>query len=423
MGGVSLRFEDNADWKRGLSTKDKKGTPSPDSLHNIILYLVNHENLSGVFAFDEFSHDVIVVKCPPWENGQNFRVHTVEDIDLTLCAAYLEQYDLKPAIEKVDRAITAAALHNRVHPARDWFNSLKWDGVPRLDNWLIYYAGCTTEDEKYVRAIGSKWLMAAVACVMQPGYKFDHMLILEGPEGRGKSTMLKALATINGVDYFTDQVTVSKLRDKDSSLMLLGKLIIEFPEVNGQMRKHEDMDDFKAWLTFTHDSVRRPFARKVSKFPRQFVPAGTLNPRLSWLDDPTGGRRFWPVTVGEKLDIEALNHDKEQLWAEAVTRFKTGEERLWLENDIWAIAESIRDERRVYDVWHDDIYKTVQHMDFVTTNEILADLGVEKKNRTKKEQNRVTLTLRNLGFKSGKKGMMHGWVRIKEKPKTQDLGF
>jgi len=390
--------DDGNDWQGRLIRRPNSIQIKPDSLENMILNLKHRDIFKGVFAWDEFCSQIIVHKCPPWENLDTFRVHLFNEADLTRCTAALERYGLNPAFDKVRRAVEEVAKVNPVHPPRDFFRSLKWDGKKRLDNWLIYYCGCEADDPRYVSAVGAKWLIAAVARIFEPGYKFDYILILEGREGARKSTLLEELVTFNGECYYTDAVPITRLDDKDSVKQMQGKMILELSELAGLSKK--DMDEFKRWITLKNDQLVDKYEKFNSVYPRQYVIGATLNPAEGWLDDPTGGRRFWPVTVGENIAIDAIKHDKDQLWAEAYVRYKAGE-KLYLTDEVYDLSLKARDERRITDPWHDIIAMETALVDKVTTDEIFGWLKIEIGRRGRIEANRIGKIMRRLGFVYG----------------------
>jgi predicted P-loop ATPase len=244
------------------------------------------------------------------------------------------------------------ALRQEVHPVRDYFDGLldKWDGVARLDLWLPAYLKAAEND--YTCAVGAKTLIAAVRRIRQPGTKFDQLLILEGEQGTGKSTALKILTTREG--WFTDCVSLTN----DPKIMIEqteGKLIVEVPELKG-MRKAE-IEHVKATLSRTHDRARKAYGRYTDEVPRQFILIGTTNTEKGgecwYLKDPTGNRRFWPVKTAE-IDLERLERDRDQLWAEAVAREAMGES-IELPRELWNAAQLEQQARMERDPWVEEL--------------------------------------------------------------------
>ena len=192
------------------------------------------------------------------------------------------------------------------------------------------------------RAIGSRWMISAVARIMQPGAKVDHMLILEGPQGTKKSSALKMLA---GADWFTDEL--AEIGSKDAAQQMRGIWIIEIAELDAISRA--EVSRIKAFLSRTTDRYRPPYERYVVEVPRQCVFAGSVNPD-TYLRDETGNRRFWPVRCGN-INLDALSRDRDQLWAEAVARYRDG--TIWWLNEAELIADAKieQDQRYQADAW------------------------------------------------------------------------
>ncbi|KKK70105.1 hypothetical protein LCGC14_2927330, partial [marine sediment metagenome] len=258
-------------WQDGVIW-NVDGGPKAKSPSNYIHYLRFHPDWKGIFMFNEFSLEITLVKCPPWENEKNFVPRPLIDEDITFCQANIEHFGLSPKIDSMRKAIHAAATKNSVHPAREYFNGLKWDGTERLNNWLTYYLG--VEPSEFASIVGRKWMIAAVRRVFQPGCKFDTMLILEGKQNIGKSLALRELATFNGVAYFTDDI--GDIQRKEAAMTMHGVLIVELSELDALSKA--EISHVKAWITRQEDHYRAPYAAVIRRAPRQCVLAGTVNP-------------------------------------------------------------------------------------------------------------------------------------------------
>ena len=217
------------------------------------------------------------------------------DADDVRCAEWLQRREINVAPVIVSRSVGVVARDIRVHPVRNYLNSLRWDGTPRLETWTTTYLGAA--DTPLNRAFGSRWMISAVARIMRPGIKADHMLILEGPQGAKKSSALKALA---GEEWFTDEL--AEIGSKDAAQQMRGTWIIEIAELDAISRA--EVSRIKAFLTRTIDRYRPPYERYVIAVPRQCVFAGSVNPD-TYLRDETGNRRFWPIRCGV-IDLDAL---------------------------------------------------------------------------------------------------------------------
>lgn len=315
-------------------------------LQNIMVLTETDKDIKDCLIYNLFADDVFFVKCPPWENPKTFTPHPLREDEILNYRCWIDTRGLIVGKNDATDILISLARRNTKNPPKDYFETLKYDKKPRLDTWLTYYLGAEDQDKRYLQLIGSKWMIAAVKRVYEPGCKFDNVLILEGEQYIGKSRTLERLATINSQRYFTDE-SVEFRNNKDSLLKLQGKLIFEMPEL-ASFRKAET-DEIKAFITRSIDEYRPPYARKSAPRPRMFVIAGSVNPIAGYLTDPTGNRRYWPVKCGEKIDLEALEHDKEQLWAEAVYRYKKGEQT-WLEPEEHDLACLEQNERMIEDI-------------------------------------------------------------------------
>ncbi|HEX7936753.1 MAG TPA: virulence-associated E family protein [Paraburkholderia sp.] len=253
--------------------------------------------------------------------------------DSTRLQEYIErQYQLTTTTEAISKVVHAHAEMHRVHPLRDWLDSLEWDGEKRIDTWLTRYCGAA--DTPFNREVGRRFLLSAVARIQQPGCKADHMLVLEGPQGIGKSRTIRTLA---GDDYYSD--ATPDLDDaRQTGETVNGIWMLEASEITG-LRKHE-ADAVKAFLSRCEDTYRPAYGRESLVVSRQFVVAGTCNldTEGTYLRDATGGRRFWPVRV-TACDIDALTQDRAQLWAEAVAAYHRGD--AWWIDDPEMLAQAV----------------------------------------------------------------------------------
>lgn len=422
----------NPDWRRELTNAKGKPWRSGDDLDaesivNLDLFLKNHENYSDMFMYDEFAHEKKVCRCPPWEIESSFWPHALRDEDITGLAMDLHRNGLDPGFDKIRRVLNVVIKSASRHPAREYFTSLKWDGVKRLDGWLAKYCGATYDDPEYLRAVGSKWLIAAVARVFQPGCKFDHILILEGAQNAGKSRLLKELATIRDRAYFDDTISVKDLGNPATVPKLQGVLIIEFAELSGIRVK--DVNELKQAITITSDRIVQKWSNEATYFPRQFVFAGSTN-NSQYLVDPTGNRRFWPVKT-KKIDIESLQRDKEQIWAEAVVRYEAGE-KLYLEGKLYKAAQIEQEKRRTSDPWLEPLEQSTEGKKFISTEEIWLLLVSEKSKQTHHMQERIAGVMTALGFERGTGRDLgkqcRGWKRIDtaeepEEPTQEEISW
>lgn len=241
-------------------------------------------------------------------------------------------------------AVQTVAREHSFHPVKDYLNGLEWDGQPRIHRWLTTYLGA--EPTPFAGAVGSRWLISAVARIFRPGCQADYTLLLEGAQGIKKSTSLRVLASDA---WFADHI--SDLGSKDSRIELHGKWILEMSEMD-RVRRGE-LERVKAFLTARSDHFRVPYGRRAEDVPRTCVFAGSVNDETPFTDE-TGNRRFWPVRCGA-INIEVLTGDRDQLWAEAYQRYRGGAP-WWLDSDeLSELAKAEQEERYDLDIWHDAV--------------------------------------------------------------------
>lgn len=305
-------------WVSYLLRRNGDLTPC---LANVVDIIENDSRWKGILAFDEFAQRVIKLKAPPfWNNrGEAGEWDAQDDARLAMWITKIWRFNVSTAL--VAEAVEVAARNNPINPPRDWLQSLKWDGKKRLLGWMHEYMGVA--DNEYTQRVGCWFFMGMVKRVFEPGCKFDYCLVIEGPQGRKKST---ALAVIGG-DWYGD--TDLDLHNKDSMSALRGKMLYEFSEM-GSVAKAEATKQ-KSFLSRQVDEYRPVYGRREIRVPRQLVFAGTTN-EWEWNKDPTGGRRFWPIEVTTQIDIDGLREVRDQLFAEAVERVNAGQ-RYWPTQD------------------------------------------------------------------------------------------
>jgi predicted P-loop ATPase len=269
--------------------------------------------LSDALRFDLFSNRIVVAHSLPWRDAAGTEWTDDDDVALQI---WLQERDIPVRARVViGAAVGRRARECTTHPVRDYFDALTWDGAPRIGT--LFAKHCNADgNREYLRAVAIAWLVSSVARIYEPGCKADHALVFSGPQGVGKSSLLRILAV--RAEWFTDQLP--HLGDKDSALQLQGRLIIELGELAGMRRA--DVETAKAFLSRTHDTFRPPYGQRTIQIARQCVFAGTTN-ETSYLRDATGNRRFWPVRVG-KIDLPGIEADRDQLWAEAAHLYRSG---------------------------------------------------------------------------------------------------
>jgi predicted P-loop ATPase len=386
--GEVLRQAVRYDWRKDLILTDKGNIRAV--LANAITALRSAPEWAGALTFDEFSLRTSTIKSTPW----NLVGPWDEQAD-RLLADWLQHHGIMVS-DLVAAAAAETVAHDRTfHPVKDYLDSLKWDKIGRIDDWLTLYLGADSREpdrKALLRAVGAKWLISAVARIYQPGSKADHMLIIEGPQGSFKSTAFRLL----GAPWFTDDI--ADLGSKDSQLATLGAWIIELPELDAM--SGPELSRVKAFLSRTTDRFRPPYGRRLIESPRQCVFVGTVN-HSEYLRDETGGRRFWPVKCG-RIDLETLRRDKDQLWAEAVHRYWR-RDPWWLEtSELNKTAAEEQDARYQSDSWESIIAEWLSTRSEVTVADILAGpLNKPRGTWSRWDEMRVGTILRRLQWGPG----------------------
>lgn len=327
-------FEEERSWRQDLDRTEKGKVR--DSLKNIDLIFSNDvgENL---FIEDLFASRIGYGIDTPWGGKAK---EPIKDLDMILIKRWMSDAEgIEPATGALLDATSLVAHRCRVHPVREYLGSLKWDGVPRIDTWIRDFCEGKAQ-EPYLSEISRKFLLAMVKRVFEPGCQWDYVLVLEGKQGRYKSSAARALA---GDKWFMDNLP--DLKDKDSMLNLQGKWLIELGELADV--KRADYNLVKAYLVRRTDTVRPHYGKLMSDVPRQSVFIGTIN-EGQYLKDPTGNRRYWPVRVGT-CDAGGLGRARDQLFAEAMHVYRETGEVLMLSELAGHQATAAQNDRRVDD--------------------------------------------------------------------------
>ena len=330
-------IEADTSWKQGLE-RTKDGAVRA-TLNNCKLILTTVCSVKGIVGRNEFAANDFYLCNTPWKSKKG---DAVTDVDIHRIKFYCaEQVGVELPDNLINQTLMEIADDNRFHPVRNWLGSLKWDGTKRLDTWLIDHAGATGPDA-YLRAVARKVLVAMVKRVYEPGCKFDFVLILEGLQGLGKSTLLRKLASDA---WFSDAALV--IGDKDAVLTMQSKWLIELGELSSMRRT--ETEQLKAFITQTTDRIRAPYGKRVEEFPRQCIFIGSTN-NEEYLPDLTGNRRFWPVKV-TSIEFDGIAGVREQLFAEALLAYRAGE-ALWLDDTgVAALAVGEQAKRQQSDEW------------------------------------------------------------------------
>jgi putative DNA primase/helicase len=396
-------------WQGRFQCKSS-GEPYP-SLGNAQLAFQHHVKWQGVLAYDEFIGDIVCTKLPPWHGdyrpGQ-FSISDWLENDMRRAAIWLERtHRIRAPVPLVKEALYVVADTYKRHPVRTWLRSLKWDRVHRLDDMFVKICGAS--DDEYSREISKNFLIGAVARVMRPGCQLDSMPILEGKQGVGKTSFLK---TLFGEWFLSSNIDITT---KDGYQVLQRKWCAELGELDSLNRRQ--VSAIKQFVSQSVDTYRPSYGHKAQDFPRQCVFAGTTNDFV-YLKDGTGARRFWPLVIlGIKqpnglymVDLDSLREWREQLFAEALVRYKKGE--AWHITDPELIKQHalIAEEKREIEPWETIGQRWVDRKlaseggklrisKGVTTYDLLVRaLRLDPGKLTKYDEMRAAETLKALGF-------------------------
>jgi predicted P-loop ATPase len=322
----------------GYIQRDENGKIK-QTIDNVLLILNNDPRLCGRFMLNEFSGRGEVLYPLPWDKDPDkFKRRAWADSDISAMYWYMEKGYKITKRNAIDAGLDIHAATHAFNEVQNFIKGLAWDGVPRLDTLFIDYLGA--DDSPYTRAVTRKAFVGAVARAMEPGCKFDNMLILCGPQGLGKSTLLDRMSK----GWYNDSIRT--FEGKEASELLQGVWLVEVAELDA-FRK-TDVSRIKQFLSLRYDRYRAAYGRNVKELPRCCVFFGTCNVS-DFLQDTTGNRRFWPVDVGQGELIhrawDLTDDEINQIWAEAKMRWMMGEP-LFLTGDLADAARARQEDHR-----------------------------------------------------------------------------
>ena len=331
---------ETGDW-RTLLTYQPKTSILENSVWNEMLILNNDPDFAN-FAFNELANRIQVTGDMPWERPSDNRFW--RDADTAQMKALIDIRYVAFSSRNHDVSFTKVADDRRFHPIRDYLDGLPtWDGTKRIETLLVRCL--QADDTPYTRAVTRKTLAAAVARIYKPGTKFDSVLVFDGVQGIGKSTLFKDLV---GEEFYSETLSLTDMDDKSGAEKLQGFWVVEIGELAGM--KKADIEKVKAFLSTSDDKYRPSYGKTVESHPRQCIIIASVNGERGYLRDITGNRRFWIVKVHQEVQIKKWNftaEERDQIWAEAKTIWQSGE-KLYLEGDlIKDAAEAQRDAMEV----------------------------------------------------------------------------
>lgn len=317
------------------------------TLANIVTMLTEHPGWRGILGYNAFAERIEVLSSPPWHEAErpaDVGPGEWRESDTPRTVAWFERSErLRVGERTVESAFPIVAERNIFHPVRDYLRSLRWDAKQRLPDVLATHFGCASTE--YTRAIGVRWFISAVARVMVPGCQADCTLVVESPkQGWYKTSAFRELVPVR--NWYSD--TGVEIGNKDSMQALHGVWIYGLDELDSLSRS--EITRTKTFLTQTVDRFRPPFGKRPRDFPRQNVFVGSTN-QSEYLSDSTGNRRFWPARLLRPIDVETIRRDRDQLWAEAVARFDSGEKWHVDTPGLRVLCEAEQAERVTDDTW------------------------------------------------------------------------
>jgi len=387
-------------WKAYLEYEGKDFRVA-GSLSNAAVIMSHDARWHGVLALNTRSQQIVLLKSPPTPDymaGPAAPRDWSNSSDGTRTAAWFAQeYRARIAVKDVTSAVEAISEENQFDPVRDWLEDLQWDGVGRLDNLARDYLGAAHPFEGQIMA---KFCIAAVARAYDPGCKVDATMVLEGPEGLGKSSFLESLAGKG--NYASIQVDLSS---KDAIQYIHGPWIADFSEIAAFKKTNQDA--LKDFLSRSFDRVRLPYKANVVDLPRRGVFAATTNEK-SYLASRTGNRRIRPIFCNYVKQLEPAI--REQIWSEAKARYLAGED-VYTIADQAALLEAQADrELDRHDAWHDEVLKYAKRFDRVTISDILSlALTIPPDRQDNRAMQRVTRILQDLGFTRSRSSDGRSW--------------
>lgn len=396
-------FQISPEDKINISLRRNSNNSPYKDMANALYVLRQHPEYANKFAFDTFKREIEFNKRPLTE--QDIRAIT-----------FTIQKDILPTISKeaVYDAILHCAHENTYDEAKNWLESLKWDKTPRLETWITTALGASDDTEGYIRGVGTQWFMGMVRRLAYPGCIFDHVLVLVGPQGIGKTSVFRIL----GGEWYKSYT--GAVENKDFYIALRGAAIVDLDE--GVALYKSESIKIKSIITETHDEYRAPYDKTTQKFPRRFAFSMSTNDTEPFRDI-TGNRRYWVVDVENTVDFKWLEDNREQLFAEAyyhlVHKTKLPEVPLF-------IAKEKQDEHLSDDPWEETIVEFLQEHNVTTIAEIYLAVINKRENADianlgRREMMRIADILKKNGFEKLNK-MVKGIRknRWKKKGTTQE---
>jgi predicted P-loop ATPase len=378
----------DADWREQLIVSDK-GVPR-DCRENVIYVLRDHPEWAGTLAIDTFASRIVCVRDTPLghKTGDEWRPDDESALALWLSE---REYLTVRSLDTVSQSVRHVALLKQMHPVQDYFSSLEWDGRQRVRRWAVDFMDCA--DNEYSRLVGFFFLLNVVRRIYEPGCVMRSLPVFEGAQNKGKSRALWTLAN----PWYAD--TMLRIGDKDAYQLLQGMMIYEISEMDSFSRA--EASAVKAFISSTEDRFRAPYERSPTTHRRQTSFAATTN-AAEYLKDWTGNTRFWPLAIGDFIDLEGLALARDQLWAETVHWYRQGERAFPTQEQERELFKPEQDKRMIVHPWQEMVADYVMGTTrTVTTREIMQDalkIDLSRVNPQGSEAQRVGQILNGLGY-------------------------
>jgi predicted P-loop ATPase len=350
----------------------KQGVPICN-MANVILFLERSGEFKGKLWHDEFTNQMRT-DSGSWTDLKTLQL-------LARLQSELGMHKLTSSSVH-DAVVCFTAMHRR-HQVRDWLNKLVWDKKERIGTFFPDYCGAEKSASHY--AFSSNFWVSLVKRIFEPGCQSDYMVVLEGEQGIGKT---KAFQTIGGDWYAEVGITADS---EDFERQLQGKILVEIAELHSFSKAEQSR--VKQIITKRVDRYREKYGRVAVDHPRLGLLVGTTN-ETEWIKDQTGGRRFWPVKCGE-IDSKGIQRDREQLFAEAVLRYREGDPGYFVPKEE---VKELQEDRRESEPWEELLKEKLMLLERISLVEAMALLGIPNERMDNRLSKRVAQALRRLGF-------------------------
>lgn len=402
-------------WMEDVA-RDERSRRIIENIPNTALILTLDPRWEGVFKFNSVHRRIFVHRdLPGLLRGDDIRPRPLQDFDVEKCQMWMQGHGGMLTVSKdtIFAAIRQTSKFFEYHPIKDYFDTIKWDGTPRLDELLIKY--CGAEDIPYSRKIARLFMIGMVRRMWEPGCKMDYMLVLEGTQGIGKSTLAKVLA---GEEFF-GEAHFKDLDSSDTSTFIKNKWVVEFGEMHA-LRKSE-VNELKMWLTKQVEDYRPKYGRENVTEARQCVFIGTSN-SSEYLNDSSGARRFWPVAC-KFVNLELLHRDRDQIIAEAIEAMHAGEtnfpERVFEKEHF----ESQQALRRISDPWTGFLEPLTYKYKFIGLDLACQVLRLERSKVDRLAFERIRDCMARLGWEPHRTKTARGWRKKKTEAEKELEAF